>query len=272
MIFFLFITFQIFYFASCSISCYKTPFDTDWFNYTVTADHIPAKLPNTSVETNSVVCYISVAWLRDPDRTQIVLFALTDMNVESTRPQLDVAVGYQMKITPSVAWTKQIIYQCDTDRCNNLSQLKPLLSALVVNDSLHELEYLLKPIQPFHGEWCYQGKNTTVDNCNTTIPVSLCKQCDLFATMSPIGPEYCATCLTDDPSDVVLFYQNIFNMTDRTNASDWEIRCGRDGCNTLAIGDSIRKRAYVNFNFTQFLNNETAISSLNTMPSPSFFC
>ena len=254
MIFFLLIIFQTFCSAASYISCYQTPPDINWFNYTVTPDHIPATLSNTSVEDNSSNCYISVVWLRDPERTQITLLALPYMDAEPSSEQLDVAVGYQMQITPTVAWLKQIIYQCNTDRCNNLTQLKPLLSALVVNDSLHELEYLLKPVHPFHGEWCYQGKNGTLDNCNTTIPVSSCTQCDLFETMDQAGPQYCATCLTRDPENVVLFYQKFFNMTDRTNSSDWEILCGREGCNSPAIGDSIREKAYISFDFTKFLN------------------
>lgn len=247
--------FQTLFSAASYISCYQTPDDMNWFNYTVTSDHIPAALQNTSLEDNSVNCYISVVWLRDPDRTQITLFGLPYMDAEPSSEQLDAAVGYQMKITPTVAWAKQIIYRCNTERCNNLTRLKPLLSALVVNDSLHDLEYLLKPVQPFHGEWCYQGKNGTFNDCNTTIPISSCTQCDLVATMGQAGPEYCATCLTGGSGFVLLFHQKIFNMSDRTNSSDWEIRCEREGCNTPAIGDSIRNKSYISFDFNKFLND-----------------
>jgi hypothetical protein len=257
--FYLFITFQLLYSVSSDISCYQAPFDINSFNYIVTADHFPAELHNSSLEVNSVGCYIQVLWQRDPDNTKIALIADTDMKAVSSQHQLQVDVGYQTKISSIPTWAKEIIYQCNTDQCNSLSQLKRLLSALIVNESLHDLAYLLNPVKPFHGEWCYRGSNATFEACNTTIPVSLCTQCQLIGTMNQTGTELCATCTTDDPDNSLLVFEKTFNITDRTNSSVWEILCGRQNCNTPAIGNSIRQKSYIYFDFTKFLNNETAV-------------
>jgi hypothetical protein len=259
MLFHLFITFQILYSISCNLSCYQAPFDINSFDYIVTPDHFPAELHNSSLEVNSVQCYIVVLWQRNPDNTKIALIADTNMKAGSTEHQLQVDVGYQTKTSSIPTWAKQIIYQCNTDRCNSLSQLKLLLRALIVNESLHELAYLLNPVKPFHGEWCYRDSNATFDKCNTTIPVSLCTLCELTGTMNQAGTELCATCSTADPDQALLVYEKTFNMTDQTNFSIWDILCGRPNCNTPAVSDSIRRKSYIHFNFTTFLNNETDV-------------
>jgi hypothetical protein len=259
MMLYLFVTFQILYSVSSDISCYKTPFDINSFNYIVTADHFPAELQNSSLEVNSVSCYIQVLWQRDPDNTKIALIADNNMKAISTQHQLQVDVGYETKMSSIPTWAKQIIYQCNTNQCNRLSQLKHLLRSLIVNESLHELAYLLNPVKPFHGEWCYRRSNATFENCNTTIPVSLCTQCELVGTMNQTGTESCEACSTVDPDNSLLVYEKTFDITDRTNSSTWAIFCGRKNCNTPAIGDSIRKKSYIDFDFTKFLNNETAV-------------
>ncbi len=75
--------------------------------------------------------------------------------------------------------------------------------------------------------------------------------------------EACATCSTADSDQSLLLYEKTFNMTDRTNSSTWGIICGRPSCNTPAIGDGIRKKSYIYFNFTKFLNNKTVVESGN---------
>jgi hypothetical protein len=251
--------FQILYSVSCDISCYDAPFDANSFNYIVTADHFPAELHNSSLEVHAVNCYMVVLWQQDPYNTKIALIAETNTKAISTQHKLQVDVGYQTKISSTPMWAQQIIYQCNTDLCNSLSQLKLLLSALIVNESLHELAYLLIPVKPFHGEWCYRGSNATFEKCDTTIPISLCTQCELTGMMNQTGTELCATCSTEDPDNSLLVYEKTFNMTDRTNSSIWAIRCGRENCNTPVISDSIRKKCSIYFDFTKFLNNENAV-------------
>ena len=253
MMFYLFISFQILYSILCDISCYDAPFDLNSFNYTVTPDHFPAALRNSSVKINSVSCYIQVLWQRDPNNTNIALIADTNMKPEAVQHLLQVDVGYETKTSSTPTWAQQIIYQCNTDQCNSLSQLKHLLSSLTVNESLHDLAYLLNPVKPFHGEWCYRGSNATFKQCNTTIPVSLCTQCDLTESMNHGGIELCATCLTDESDQSLLVYEKTFDINARTNSSIWEIICQRENCNTPTIGDSIRKKSYIYFDFAKFL-------------------
>lgn len=259
MIFFLFITFQVFYSVSCSISCHTAPFDINSFNYIVTADHFPTELHNSSVTTNVTNCYILVLWQRDPDKTQIALIADTATKSVTSQQKLQVDVGYQTKTSSTPTWAQQIIYQCNTDRCNSLSQLKHLLAALVVNESLHDLVYLLKPVKPFHSDWCYRGSNATFQKCNTTIPASLCTQCQLTEMMNSTGTELCGTCSIGDPDNLLLVYEETFDITDQTNSSIWAIYCGRKSCNTPTVGDSIRKKCHIQFDFTKFLINETSV-------------
>jgi hypothetical protein len=259
MLFYLFITFQILYSISCNLSCYQAPFDINSFDYIVTPDHFPAELRNSSLKVNSVTCYSVVLWERNPDNTKIALVADIGMKAGSNEHQLQVDVSYDTQTSTIPAWAKQIIYQCSTDRCNSLSQLKHLLQALIVNESLHDLAYLLNPVKPFHGEWCYRSSNTTLNECNTTIPVSLCTQCVVSATMDQTGTELCATCWTADPDQALLVYEKTFNMTDRTNSSLWGISCARENCNTPAVSESILEKSSIEFNFTTFLNNETNV-------------
>lgn len=258
MLFYLFITFQILYSVSCYISCYTAPFDINDFNYIVTADHFPSELKNYSLQTNSSNCYIMVLWQRNPDNTRITLVAGPNMTTAPpTQHQLQVFVGYETGGSSTPMWIKQVIYQCYTDQCNSLSDLKSLLRALTVNESLYELTYLLNPVKPFHGEWCYRDSNVTLETCNTTIPVSLCTQCSLVETMNEGKVELCATCSTEEPENALLIYEKTFNMTDRTDFSMWAILCGRESCNTPAIGDSIHEKCSISFDFTKFTNNET---------------
>jgi hypothetical protein len=256
MLFYLFITFQILYSISCDISCYKAPSETNSFDYIVTPDHFPEELNNTSLVFNSSQCYIFVLWERDPNNTIIELDADSNIKPESTQDQLGVSVGYVMEISSIPRWVQAVFYACNTDKCNSLSQLKLLLQALTVNDSLGDLTYLLKPVKQFQGKWCYRGSNTTSDKCNTTIPVSLCTQCVVSATMDQAGTELCATCSTDDDDHFLLAYHKSFNITDQTNSSSWGIHCGRKNCNTPAVSASIREKSYIDFNFPTFLNNE----------------
>lgn len=256
MLFHLFLTLQVLQCVSSDISCYKAPLDVNYFNYTVTVDNFPAALQNTSVDTHSPACYILVLWQRDPDHTNIGFFINPGMREVSTDQLLQVDVGYQTKTSPTPTWTKQIIYKCKTDLCNNLSVLMRLLSTLIVNESLDELAYLLNPVKPFHGEWCYRGSNATSDVCNTTVPVSSCTQCELIGTMDQAGTESCGTCSMADPGKSLLVHQKTFYITDRTNFSAWDIRCTRKNCNTPAVGDSILEKSEIYFDFSKFLRTK----------------
>jgi hypothetical protein len=260
MLFYLFIAFQILYSISCDISCYQAPFDTNTFDYIVTPDHFPEELEESSLEVNSVQCSITVSWEQNPNRTVIELIADNNTKAGSIEHQLQVDVGYvsELETSPTPRWTKNINYQCNTNQCNSLSQLKRLLQALIVNDSLDDLTYLLKPVEKFQGKWCYRGSNITSGKCNTTIPVSSCTQCEVSATMNQAGTELCATCSTEYPSQSILKYQKTFNMTDRTNSSTCYILCGRENCSTPAVTANIREKIYIGFNFTTFLNAGSA--------------
>jgi len=265
MLFYLFVTFQLVYSVACYISCYNAPFETNTFDYIVTADHFPAEIQNSSLVANSISCFIQVIWGRDPHTTKITLVAETNMKAISTNRKLQVDIGYENK-GPISIWKKVILYQCETDQCNSLSQLKLLLSSLTTNDSLIDLVYLLTPSDtPFQGEWCYRASNATYQNCNTTIPNNLCTQCELTGIMNQTRTELCAICSTENPSMYVLGYDMTFNMTDRTYSTSWVIICKYENCNTPAIGDSIREKSYIHFDFNKFLNNETAILSMNKM-------
>ena len=75
--------------------------------------------------------------------------------------------------------------------------------------------------------------------------------------MSEAGTELCATCSTEEPRQSIIAYQKSFNMADRTNSSNWIIFCERENCNTPAVGESIRQKSYIDFNFSTFLHDET---------------
>ncbi|CAF1267705.1 unnamed protein product [Rotaria magnacalcarata] len=58
---------------------------------------------------------------------------------------------------------------CTTDRCNDISVLKRMLGSLSTINKLNELDYLLKPDEPFDGLKCLLlHTNNTGDMCNAT--------------------------------------------------------------------------------------------------------
>jgi hypothetical protein len=261
MLFYLFLTFQILYIVSSQISCYNCPFDINSFNYIITADKFPTELHNCSLEANSKRCLIQVFWQRDPDNTKIS--SVADNEEQSILPGhiLQVDIGFD-KSGSILMWEKGIIYECPTDQCNSLSQLKRILSSLMINDSLSQLTYLLDPVKPFQGQWCYRGSNVTFEECDTTIPISSCKQCTLSGMINQTRTELCATCSTDDFDRSVLSHETRFNMIDRTNSTFWLITCGRENCNMPPIGDSIREKSYISFDFDKFFHTDNKSTSV----------
>lgn len=262
MFFTLFILFEIFYSINCHISCYQTRDGLNTFDYMVTVDHFPTELKNVTIENNSGHCMIRVIWQRDPHTTDITLMADMHLNAVSKDHQLQIDVGYE-NIGSITIWEELLIYQCNTDNCNNLNQLKRLLNSLTMNDNLIDLVYLLVPTIPFHGEWCYRASNSTFQTCNITIPNNLCKQCQLTGIMNQTRYEICATCSIDNPDKYTLTHGKTFNLIDRTESTLWIFTCGREDCDIPNIGDKIREKSHIQFDFNKFLNNQTGILSMN---------
>jgi len=237
----------------------------------VTVDHFPTELHGSSLKTNAITCLIQIIWQRNPHATRIILIAEDNMKAASSSHKLDVEIGYE-NIREISIWEQAILYQCNTDQCNSLSQLKLILSSLTMNDNLIDLVYLLSPVQPFQGEWCHRSSNATFQKCDTTIPNNLCIQCELTGIMNQTRTEVCATCLTENPGNYILAYAKAFNMIDRTYSATWLIICGRENCNTPINGDKIREKSYIDFDFNKFLNNETVILSMNKMALLFIIC
>lgn len=264
MLFYLFITFQILNFISCRISCYNTSSNANIFDYIVTTDNFPTELHTSSIENNSISCFAEIIWQRNPHTTKIILVAEGNLKAAPSIHKLEVEFGYDNEGRISI-WEQAIFYQCNTDQCNSLSQLKLILSSLTMSDNLIDLVYILSPVQPFQGEWCYRGSNATFKNCDITIPNNLCTRCELTAVVNQTRAEVCATCSIENPYNYALAYGKTFNMTDRSYSTTWMINCGRENCNTQAISGRIREKSYIDFNFNKFLNNESAILSMNKM-------
>ena len=67
----------------------------------------------------------------------------------------------------------------------------------------------------------------------------------------------CASCWAQKPIKPFLTSYKVFYITDRTNETGWDIRCGRENYDTPQIGDKIRQSAYIHTDFNKFLNDET---------------
>lgn len=264
MLFYLFFIFQIFYFVSCSTSCYDAPSNKNTFNYIITADHFPTELRNSSLISNSFICYIQVEWKRNPESTKISLIAETSEQPVPQDHKLQAEIGYETIGSISI-WEQIIIYQCYTDRCNSLNQLKRLLSSLTVQNDLADLTNLLIPVVPFQGQWCYRFSNATFDQCDTTISNDSCTQCQLIGQMNQTGTELCATCLTEEAKRSAIGYEMTFNLTARTSFNNWMIICKRDSCNIPAIGDRIRQKSYIDLDYDKFFENRIERLRINKM-------
>ncbi|CAF0842798.1 unnamed protein product [Rotaria sordida] len=149
-----------------------------------------------------------------------------------------------------------------------MNQLKRLLNSLKMNDTLYQLTYLLNPIMPFQGQWCYRGSNVTFAECNITIPISSCTQCTLSGMVNQTRTELCATCLTNSPDKTGLSHGMIFNMTERIYSTLWLLNCERENCNTPAVSgtscnneNSIFKSIQLNINKSNLLSNLTTITA-----------
>ncbi|CAF0870664.1 unnamed protein product [Rotaria sordida] len=99
-----------------------------------------------------------------------------------------------------------------------MNQLKHLLNSLKMNDTLYQLMYLLNPVMPFQGQWCYRGSNVTFAECNITIPISSCTQCTLSGLINQTRTELCATCLTNSPDKTGLSHETIFNRIEKVKS------------------------------------------------------
>jgi hypothetical protein len=262
MLFYFFFVFQIFYSISCYISCYEAPSDKNTFNYIITADHFPTELQNSSLTTDSFNCYIEVQWKRSPESTKIILTSKTGEQPVSPDHKLQAEIGYETKGSISI-WEQVIIYQCYTDRCNSLSQLKRLLSSLTVQDDLADLTNLLIPVVPFQGQWCFRYSNETFDQCDTTISNDSCTQCQFIGKMNQTGIELCATCSIEHSIRNLIGYEMTFNLTDRTSFSSWMIVCEQDSCNTPAIGEKIRQKSYIDLDYDKFFQNRIERLQIN---------
>ncbi|CAF0832102.1 unnamed protein product [Rotaria sordida] len=152
-----------------------------------------------------------------------------------------------------------------------MNQLKRLLNSLKMNDTLYYLTYLLNPIMPFQGQWCYRGSNVTFAECNITIPISSCTQCTLSGLINQTRTELCATCLTNSPDKTGLSHEMIFNMTERTYSTLWLLNCGRENCNTPAVSGSIREKSYIYFDFDEFFNIDNKSISILSMNKMTLF-
>jgi hypothetical protein len=261
MLLFIFVIFQILYSVSCHISCYNCPFDQNSLDYIVTADKFPSELRNCSLQSNLMKCYIQVLWRRDPDLTQLVLIGEGDTRSASNDHSLAVNFGYENDGSMSM-WEQVLFYECTTNECNSLGEFKRILNSLTLSDTLFQLAPLLNPVKPFQGQWChFESINVTFEECNTTIPVSSCTQCTLAGMTNQTRTELCTTCSTDGSDKNVLSYGKTFNMTDRTESSNWIILCGQNHCNTPDIGDNIRSRSYIHFDFANFLNTGNNLTS-----------
>ncbi|CAF3475077.1 unnamed protein product [Rotaria sp. Silwood2] len=258
----LFVIYQFFHSVSSLISCHNCPFDINSFDYIVTANNFPSELKNCSLNTSMTMCAVQIIWKRDPDNTKITLVAADTKTLASTEHNLVLTVGYENDGSVP-QWEKVLTYECFTDQCNSLSQLKRLISSLIMNDTLYELLYLLNPVKPFQGEWCYRGSNASFEKCDTTVSNSSCKQCILHEMINQTNTELCATCSIDDPYRTELSHGMTFNMVDRTNFSVLIVICERKDCNTATVGNTIRNKSYFYFDFDKFFNTDKSASVLS---------
>jgi hypothetical protein len=264
MLLYTFVILQILYSVSCQLSCYNCPFEVNIFDYLITTDKFPTELKNCSLQSNYVKCFIEVNWQRAPDITTITLVGEVGTKSVSTDNSLVVDVGFVNEESISM-WKKLLYYECNTDQCNSLSELKRILNSLTMSDTLTQLAYLLNPVKPFQGQWCARTSNATFAECNTTMPDSSCTQCTLTGIMNQTRTELCATCLTLDAGKHELSYGKTYNMTDRTHSTNWMIVCERENCNTPAIGDEIRAKSHIHFDFNKFFNTGNQLTSVFLM-------
>jgi hypothetical protein len=77
--------------------------------------------------------------------------------------------------------------------------------------------------------------------------------------------ELCTKCSTEDVHEPFVAYGKIFNMMNQTSSTIWMILCERENCNTPAIGDRIRERSSIYFDFNKFFSNGADFLSMNKL-------
>lgn len=261
----LFILFHIIHSATCLVTCYVCPIDTNKFNYFVTADQIPEALNDCTFQTTGDNCFIDLVWHQNPNISEIAMTTRDPERSIVNEHSLYTTVGLESK-TSNTVWTRSISYTCSTDRCNSLAELKRVLNALNLTDSLDDLIYLLKKEDPFDGSWCLFDKNSTSLECADSIPPKSCKLCYFQGMSRPKSIEFCSTCLQDSIGETFLSHEVDFDMTDRTRTDHWILACQSKNCNTVNEGALIRSKSISNFDFREFLGstgNSNIVPSVN---------
>ncbi|CAF0755420.1 unnamed protein product [Adineta ricciae] len=252
------------YSSSARISGYDCPGEVNTFDYVISASHMPEQLNNCTLKTDMVLCGMTILLQKNRDSTQITVNCANDPRVIPNNHALDISVGIEYE-NSILRWEKVIIYTCTTNECNSYSEIKRVMNALTVTDTLDQITNMIIPQKPFQSKWCDRRSNATFDKCDNTIPDTDCRRCSLGAETNQTGTEVCATCRTGDEENYYLSRSAIFNMTERTRTDIWQIECQSDQCNSQSNGERIKQNAQVDFDFAKFFNNGYVFSSILSM-------
>lgn len=255
-------------YLSHGISCYDCSEAPSKFSYIVTKDRIPPEITACESITNQTSCVIDLTWTYTFDQSEISLGPGPELSPSSiVKPTLSASAllsGYGV----IQQWQHSLRYECITDQCNNLEQLKRLLSSLMMLSNFTDVAGVLEPQTGFVGSWCLLQVNTTDSQCSPVSPDKIqdCKQCFTTLTNKARKDELCATCLITDPvQQDSLQKEVVFDLTSRTRTDKSSISCRSPNCGSLTIATRIRDRSQIELDFNAFLGNN--VSNRSTFPS-----
>lgn len=267
MLFTLFIVVHLFPYVTSKIGCYDCPLLANNFTYLVTADNVPNQLQQCETKYVGDTCVIEVKWGQNPNITQIGLVAEEgDRKRLASVRQLNTYISLENKEN-SFIWTRSISYTCSNENCNTLLELKRLLNAITLEDSLHDLKDILVIDPEFDGTWCQpMFANTTDLECATSTSTNSCMECSYQTFQINDVFQVCANCLPFGIGESFVSHEVDFNLSDKTREDHWMIACQSQRCSTPENDQRLRQSTKVRFDFSD--NHSSSIS----MNSIFLFC
>lgn len=245
------------------LQCYSCT-DPIVVNNSVTSETIPSFSQCQLVI--GIQCMIYIHWDLDKNTTSIAVSAIdsiTQNNVldDTIMPMAFMNIGTNKNDLLS---GHSLLYFCMlSNKCNNNTNLKKILSSLVIEDQFRqELSPLLQVVPSFDPKTaaCFDFNNST----NQCSPKDLnhCPRCQTtFNTTNSSSTEMCATCPIDPVNANTILHSVTFSLSNQTKISEYvRLDCQLKGCNSIENVNRVYNTSIITFDFHEYFKNLSDLS------------
>jgi hypothetical protein len=225
----------------------------------VTSDTVPSFSDCQLIDATQ--CSITVTWDENINITIIAVGAQNSSSMQNVSQDtlIPTALVEAGPYGGPPFFAHNLIFSCmSTDQCNNESNLKKILSSLVIEDKFREeLLPLIQVVYPFNPKpaACFNFTNAT----SYCPPVDLdnCQRCEISIDQLYLTDgEVCATCHRNSVNVNTVIHSVTFLLNNRTQLNDHvQLDCQLKGCNSLANIHKIYNASNITFDFGKFFEN-----------------